>query len=101
MEAIHALHQSNKPRNIAWTGGDTAARYANSLLSGVSAYTRMQLEQVIGRPRILQRGQRLFTAGGTGDSLYLINSGSFKAHVDSDSGEEQITGFHFANDLLG
>jgi CRP/FNR family transcriptional regulator len=101
MEAVHTLHQTGKSRNIAWAGGDTAARSANSLLSEVSMHTRTQLEQVIGRPRILQRGQRLFTAGGTGDSLYLINSGSFKAHVESDNGEEQITGFPFADDLLG
>lgn len=102
MGSIHALHQTANSRSITRTaGGDTAPRYANCLLSGADASTRMKLEQLIGRPKILQRGQRLFTAGGTGDSLYLINSGSFKAHVDSDSGEEQITGFHFANDLLG
>lgn len=102
MGSIHALHQTEKTRSVARTAcGDTCLRYASCLLSGLGADTRTQLERLIGRPKILQRGQRLFTTGATGDCLYLINSGSFKAHLDSDSGEEQITGFHFTNDLLG
>jgi CRP/FNR family transcriptional regulator len=95
MGSIHALQHVNHDR-----GGD-ASRHSIGLLSGLSSETRKRLEQLIGRPRILHRGERLFSAGSEGDSLYLINSGSFKAHVDSDSGEEQITGFHFTGDLLG
>ncbi len=102
MGSIHALHQTGTVRNAARTACNTACpRHADCLLSCVGTETRVQLERLIGRPKILQRGQRLFAAGGSGDSLYLINSGSFKASVDSDSGEEQITGFHFAGDLLG
>jgi CRP/FNR family transcriptional regulator len=102
MGSIHTLHQAEKPRSAAHLAyGDDRPRYTTCLLSGLGADTRTQLERLIGRPRILQRGQRLFSAGAAGDNLYLINSGSFKAYVDSDSGEEQITGFHFASDLLG
>jgi CRP/FNR family transcriptional regulator, anaerobic regulatory protein len=102
MGSIHALHQVEKNQSVARAAcGDTCPRYASCLLSSLGENTRAQLERVIGRPKILQRGQRLFTTGATGDCLYLINSGSFKAHLDSDSGEEQITGFHFANDMLG
>jgi CRP/FNR family transcriptional regulator len=102
MGSIHALHQTVKPQGITRPlNGGAGPRHAGGLLAGLGADTRARLEQLIGRPKILQRGQRLFTAGGNGDCLYLINSGSFKAHLDSDSGEEQITGFHFANELLG
>lgn len=71
------------------------------LLAGLNLETRTRLEQLIGRQKILQRGQKLFMAGEISDSLYLINSGSFKAFTDLDNGEEQITGFHFADDVLG
>lgn len=98
MGSIHALPQTNKTQAAC---GESCPKYASCLLSGVCAETRMRLEQLIGRPKVLHRGERLFSAGAAGDSLYLINSGSFKAHIDSDSGEEQITGFHFTNDLLG
>lgn len=102
MGSIHALHQTNNTRGVARAScGDACPRYANCLLSGACVETRKRLEQLIGRPKILHRGERLFSAGADGDCLYLINSGSFKAHVDSDGGEEQITGFHFTNDLLG
>jgi CRP/FNR family transcriptional regulator len=102
MGSIHALHQTNAARSVARAAcGEACPRYANCLLSGLCAETRQRLEQLIGRPKILHRGERLFSAGAAGDSLYLINSGSFKAHVDSDGGDEQITGFHFTSDLLG
>ncbi|HEY3487712.1 MAG TPA: helix-turn-helix domain-containing protein [Gammaproteobacteria bacterium] len=102
MGSIYTLHQTGPAQRAAQISCNTACpRHAYCLLSGVGIETRRQLERLIGRPKILQRGQRLFTAGKTGDDLYLINSGSFKAYVDSDSGEEQITGFHFASDLLG
>lgn len=102
MGSIHALHQTNTPRGIARAScGDACPRHANCLLSSLCVETRKRLEQLMGRPRILRRGERLFSAGAEGDCLYLVNSGSFKAHVDSDGGDEQITGFHFTNELLG
>lgn len=101
MGSIHALHQTNKTPGIARACGESCPKYTGCLLVGVCAETRTRLEQLIGRPKVLHRGERLFSAGAAGGSLYLINAGSFKAHVDSGSGEEQITGFHFTNDLLG
>lgn len=102
MGSIHALHQTNLPRNLPRAScGEACPRQANCLLTGLCAETRASLERLIGRPKILHRGERLFGAGTEGDCLYLVNSGSFKALVDSDSGDEQITGFHFTNDLLG
>jgi CRP/FNR family transcriptional regulator len=77
------------------------ARRTHCLLAKVNPETCLRLEQDIGHARVLQRGQRLFTCGETCSSLYLISSGSFKAYVDSNSGEQQITGFHFNNDVLG
>jgi CRP/FNR family transcriptional regulator, anaerobic regulatory protein len=102
MGSIHALHQTNTPRIMPRAScAEACPRRTNCLLSGLTEETRSHLERLIGRPKILRRGDRLFSAGIEGNCLYLINSGSFKARVDSDGGEEQITGFHFSNDLLG
>lgn len=101
MGPIQQLYQTGNPAPLTRiTRGDSCIR-AGSLLSMLSPESRARLEQHIGRPKILQRKQRLFMSGEACDSLYMVNSGSLKAYVNSDSGEEQITGFHFPNDILG
>lgn len=102
MGSIQQLYQTGKPATLAniSSGGSRIPR-TGSLLGMLNSASRARLEQHIGRPKILQRKQRLFMSGEACDSLYMINSGSLKAYVDSDCGEEQITGFHFADDILG
>jgi len=52
-------------------------------------------------PRILARGERLFIQGDKFYSIYLVRSGTFKSYIIDDTGDRQITGFHFAADILG
>ncbi len=59
------------------------------------------LDQIIDRKRPLNKGDRLFQDGDKMHSLYAIRSGTFKTFTVNESGEEQITGFHLAGDLLG
>jgi len=47
------------------------------------------------------KGQHLFLQGDKFQSLYLIRSGSFKSSITDETGERQVTGFHFSNDILG
>jgi CRP/FNR family transcriptional regulator len=102
MGSAHAIIKTAKVRPLGRAPcADACTRHNNCLLAKLATETRTRLEQHIGRPRILQRGQRLFTSGSVCDSLYLVNSGSFKAYVESENGEEQITAFHFTNDALG
>lgn len=101
MGTIQPLYQTCSSTVARISGEEPFVRHPGSLLGMLSADSRARLEQHIGRPRILQRKQRLFMSGQLCDGLYLINSGSLKAYVESDSGEEQIIGFHFANDVLG
>lgn len=56
---------------------------------------------LIKRRKPLQRGERLFQAGDKFHSIYIVHSGSVKTYVESSDGEQQITGFYFAGDLLG
>lgn len=61
----------------------------------------LQRYESLVKRRTLQKGHSLFRQGEQVNSLYIIHSGSFKAFLISDDGEQQITGFHFPGDLLG
>lgn len=52
-----------------------------------------------GKP--IQKGQALFKAGDELKSLYAIRSGTIKSYTITEEGDEQITGFHLAGDLVG
>jgi CRP/FNR family transcriptional regulator len=60
-----------------------------------------RLDQIIGRGQRVARDQRLYRMGDPFKSLYAIRFGHFKTCHISNSGEEQITGFQMAGELLG
>ncbi len=49
----------------------------------------------------VRRGENLYRAGGTFDSLYAVRSGFFKSSVVLEDGRDQVTGFHMAGEILG
>lgn len=60
-----------------------------------------QLDDIIERKKPIHKGDELFKAGDHLRSLYAIRSGSVKSYTITENGEEQITGFHLAGDLVG
>ena len=60
-----------------------------------------QLDSIIQRSRLLQRGDYLFSAGDPLQQLYAVRSGTLKTYLLSREGEEQITGFHLPGEVLG
>ena len=60
-----------------------------------------RLDQIIGRRRRIQRGEKLFDMGDKFRNLHAIRFGHFKTYQINPSGEEQITGFQMAGELLG
>ncbi|XQW83637.1 fumarate/nitrate reduction transcriptional regulator Fnr [Thalassotalea piscium] len=60
-----------------------------------------ELDNIIDRKRPIHKGDRLFQDGEKMQSLFAIRSGTFKTYTVNEHGEEQITGFHLAGDLLG
>lgn len=60
-----------------------------------------KFENLPGGRRVLRRGERLFAQGEYFQSLHIVQSGSAKAYVISEDGNQQITGFHYRGDLLG
>lgn len=57
-------------------------------------------ELVTGRPQ-MEKSDYLFHAGDKFQSLYAIKSGAIKTYGTTRDGREQITGFHFAGELIG
>ncbi len=60
-----------------------------------------ELSSVMRRPKLLAKGDRLFIESDKFYSLYLIRSGAFKSYITDETGDRQITGFHFSADILG
>jgi CRP/FNR family transcriptional regulator len=59
------------------------------------------LDSVIKRGRPIQKGELLFKQGDSFKAVYAIRTGAIKAFTVAPSGEEQITGFHLASELIG
>ena len=59
------------------------------------------LDRIVKRGRPLKKGEFLFRQGDTFDSVFAVRAGALKTFTLSDSGEEQITGFHLPSELVG
>lgn len=59
------------------------------------------LDNIIDRKKPIHKGEKIYKDGDEMHCLYAIRSGTFKTFTINAQGEEQITGFHLAGDLLG
>ncbi|WP_339689413.1 FNR family transcription factor [uncultured Pseudoalteromonas sp.] len=60
-----------------------------------------KLDEIIERKKPLHKGDFLFESGAPLNAIFAVRSGSFKSYTLSEQGDEQITGFHLAGDLIG
>lgn len=60
-----------------------------------------RLDDIIRRGRPIQKGSLLFQQGEPFQSVYAVRTGALKTFTLTASGEEQITGFHLASELVG
>ncbi|NQD93347.1 fumarate/nitrate reduction transcriptional regulator Fnr [Pseudomonas sp. CrR25] len=59
------------------------------------------LDEIVKRGRPLKKGEFLFRQGDVFDSVFAVRTGALKTFSLSDTGEEQITGFHLPSELVG
>ena len=71
------------------------------LPAGVNAAELPRLEEIVRRKRPVERGERLFRFGQALSSVYVAREGAFKTITVSESGEEQVVGFHLPGELVG
>lgn len=60
-----------------------------------------KLDTIVERPKPLKRGSHLYRAGDHFGAIYAVRSGSLKTFSVSETGEEQVTGFHLPGELIG
>ena len=60
-----------------------------------------KLDALVATRRNLARGDALFRAGDSFQSLYAVRTGFFKTCVSSEDGRDQVTGFQMAGELIG
>lgn len=71
------------------------------LVSRLDDSVFLALSRAIRQPKPLEKGDRLYIQGDPFCSLYLIRSGAFKSCITDNTGDRQITGFHFPADFVG
>lgn len=60
-----------------------------------------QLDSIIRRGRPVHKGDILFHQGEAFHSIFAVRTGTIKTYTLTQEGEEQITGFHLASELVG
>ena len=68
---------------------------------GLPASELQRFDQIIGRRHRVRRDEDLYRMGDPFRNLFAIRLGHFKTYQDNPSGEQQITGFQMAGELLG
>ena len=80
---------------------ERCALNAICLPEGMTGAERQEYAALIFQRKRLRAGDTLFHAGEPFTHLYFVKTGSFKTVLLLDDGREQVTGFHFAGDVLG
>ncbi|XUW90517.1 helix-turn-helix domain-containing protein [Burkholderia sp. M6-3] len=60
-----------------------------------------RLDAIICSTRLVRQGEALYRADDSFQSVYAVRAGSFKTIVIHRDGQEHVTGFHLAGDVLG
>ena len=68
---------------------------------GLQAEELQRLDDVIKARRVVHSGDLLFKEGGENRSIYAVRSGSVKTFAITESGEEQVLGFHLPGEIVG
>lgn len=112
---LHRLNSADMTQTVPFPATTHAAATVHELRNRCSACSMHQLclpmglnemdmaklDQIIGRRRKVPRDTHLYRVGDPFTNLYAIRLGHFKTHQINPSGDQQITGFQMAGELLG
>jgi CRP/FNR family transcriptional regulator len=68
---------------------------------GLKGLEFQQMDSIINRRKRVKRGEYLYRSGDSFRSLYAMRTGFFKTVLNSENGQEHVTGFHMTGELLG
>lgn len=80
---------------------DTCSLHPLCLPLGLTDNDLYKLEKIIRRGRPIQKGEHLFRQGEPFNAVFAVRTGTLKTYTLTNEGEEQITGFHLASELIG
>lgn len=110
---LHRLNQADTTSPLPVTAGAGAAdqdrctrcsacsMHQICLPTGLTEADMEKLDKIIGRRRKVPRDGHLYRVGDPFTNLYAIRLGHFKTHQINPNGDQQITGFQMAGELLG
>lgn len=87
--------------NSLRTSCSTCSMHQLCLPMGLGEQDMDRLDQIIGRRRKVPRDAYLYRMDDPFTNLYAVRIGHFKTYQVNASGEQQITGFQMAGELLG
>ena len=100
-QAQSSLTQPGIPAEPLRVRCSTCSMHQLCLPMGLDPDNLEKFNGIIGRRRKVARGATLFRAGDPFVNLYAIRLGHFKSDQINPGGEEQVTGFQMAGELLG
>jgi CRP/FNR family transcriptional regulator, anaerobic regulatory protein len=68
---------------------------------GLAGSAPTLLDELVYTHKRVKRGETLYRAGSSFESLYAVRSGFLKSRVVLEDGRDQVTGFHMAGELVG
>jgi CRP/FNR family transcriptional regulator len=107
MSAANALHHMSQAGFHAFdvhrfrAACSTCSLRELCLPGGLDSHEIERVDRLVNRRRPIRRGDYLYRAGASLDSLYAIRTGFMKSTVLHEDGREQVAGFHMMGDLLG
>ncbi|MBR8240102.1 fumarate/nitrate reduction transcriptional regulator Fnr [Burkholderia multivorans] len=97
---LHPAERTDQPKRAASRCSSCALRTA-CLPADLSADDFARVDAMICTTRHIRRGETLYRAGDTFNSIYAVRTGSFKTVMMHRDGDEQITGFQIVGESLG
>jgi CRP/FNR family transcriptional regulator, anaerobic regulatory protein len=99
--AIAQVPSTTSSRAAMSTRCSACSMHQICLPTGLKEEDMDKLDQIIGRRRKVARDTHLYRVGDPFTNLYAIRLGHFKTHQVNPSGDQQVTGFQMAGELLG
>ncbi len=100
---MNKLHNMTAPVHLSQlkTACSSCSLQELCLPFGLSDAELEQLDNLVQRAQPKLRGEYLYRAGASFQSLYAIRTGFFKTQVMHEDGREQVTGFHMMGEIIG
>ncbi|VWB95348.1 Crp/Fnr family transcriptional regulator [Burkholderia lata] len=97
---LHSVERSDQPKRAS-SRCSSCALHAACLPQALTPDDFARVDAMICTTRHIKRGDTLYRAGDTFNSIYAVRTGSFKTVVMHRDGDAQVTGFQIAGESLG